>query len=49
MSAINFTIKEKFSLKENSQTEKEDIFVDQIKEKGVPQSFKISMDEELDT
>jgi hypothetical protein len=49
MPAVNFTIKEKFSLIENSETEKEDIFVEQIKEKGVPQSFKITMDEELDT
>lgn len=49
MPAVNFTINEKFSIKENSETEKEDIFVEQIKEKGVPQSFKISMYEELDT
>lgn len=49
MPAVNFTIKEKFSIKENAETEKDDSFAKQVKEKGVPQSFKISMEENLDS
>ena len=49
MPNVNFTIKEKFSIKENTETDKDLAFAKQVKEEGVPQSFKISMEEELDS
>tara|TARA_Y100000589_G_C27109597_1_gene611631 strand:+ start:835 stop:1284 length:450 start_codon:yes stop_codon:yes gene_type:complete len=49
MPAVNFKIKEKFSIKENAETEKDYSFVNQVKENGIPQSFEVSMVADLDS